>query len=153
MTEKTMQEPMTMERFRAIVEAYGASPAHWPADERAHAQAFLALHAEARALVNQEAMLDRLLDAVPAALPSAALRERLLPRRLPRPGAAWPLRIFAALWPDASSPWPAGVLAASTALGIFIGVATPTIEVASEELNAGEIMSYAFATLDASEWL
>ncbi len=154
MTEKTTQEPMTMNRFRALVEAYGASAAHWPAEERAAAQAFLAKHPEARALVDGEAWLDTLLDAVPAALPSAALKEKLVPHRLPRrAGDAWLSRLFASLWPDASSAWPAGVLAASTALGILIGVATPALDVASQELNAGEVMSYAFSALDASEWL
>jgi hypothetical protein len=153
MTEKTTHEPMTMERFRAIVEAYGASPAHWPADERAAAQAFLAVHAEARARMDEEALLDRLLDAVPATRPSVALKERLMPRQLPRDSGAWLSRLIAALWPEASSPWPAGVLAASIALGILIGIATPAIDLTSQELNAGEVMSYAFSTLDASEWL
>jgi hypothetical protein len=153
MTEKTTQEPMTGDRFRALIECYGASAAHWPIEERAAAQAFFATHAEARALMDEEVWLDRLLDAVPHAQPSEAFKQGLLPRRLPRARSAWVSRVFAALWPEASVSWPAGVLAASTALGILIGLATPAIDVASRDLNAGEVVSYAFSALDTSDWL
>lgn len=54
---------MNPERFRAIVEAYGAEPSRWPAAERVAAEAFaLENEAAAKALLMPEAGLDRLLD-------------------------------------------------------------------------------------------
>lgn len=52
---------MTLERLRILIEAYGAEPSRWPEDERGAAATLLAESAEARALVAEEAALDRLL--------------------------------------------------------------------------------------------
>ena len=75
---------MTPERFRHLTEAYGALPEHWPAAERAAAQAWLAegdpdalaAFAEARALdvyldihavaVHDGALVQRVLDSAPS---------------------------------------------------------------------------------------
>ncbi|MGO4332706.1 hypothetical protein AB4Z49_37345, partial [Cupriavidus sp. M-11] len=63
---------MTPERFRALTEAYGADPAHWPAGERAAGQAMAALP-EHRAALAQAAALDALLAGHVVAAPDAAL--------------------------------------------------------------------------------
>lgn len=64
---------MTPERFRDIVEAYGAIPRRWPASERAAAETFLRNNAEARDVLAREADLDRLLDSYRIASPTSAL--------------------------------------------------------------------------------
>ncbi|WP_026791762.1 hypothetical protein [Pleomorphomonas oryzae] len=64
---------MTPERFREIVEAYGAVPQRWPAKERAAAEALILRSSEARELLAHEAGLDRLLDAYRIVPPDRAL--------------------------------------------------------------------------------
>lgn len=64
---------MTPERFREIVEAYGAAPRRWPETERAAAEAFARGNAEARHMLAREADLDRRLGAYRIAPPGRAL--------------------------------------------------------------------------------
>jgi hypothetical protein len=64
---------MTPERFRQIVEAYGALPQRWPEKERAVAEAFARRNPEVRNALAREAALDRLLDAYRVAPPNRAL--------------------------------------------------------------------------------
>jgi anti-sigma-K factor RskA len=111
---------MTLERLRAVIEAYGTSAARWPEAERAAAAALLAESEEARALVAKAAPLDDLLDAVPAIAPTAAMRAAILaatPRAKPRQGEGW--RAFI----GELGGWRLGgvVLAASLVLGIVSG--------------------------------
>lgn len=55
--------PLTEERFRAIVEAYGAEPERWPAAERASAAIFARDHAGiAQPLLDEARGLDAWLD-------------------------------------------------------------------------------------------
>jgi len=100
---------MTPERFRAIVDAYGADARHWPEAERAAASAWAAQHrSEADALLAQAAQLDAWLASDAAATdlaPDAALIERVVasapanrqprqphqPRRARRLSLAWPV--------------------------------------------------------------
>lgn len=65
---------MTPERFRRIVDSYGASPARWQEAERAAAQAFMLRDAGAAASAMREAAtLDRLLAGQHVEPPGAAL--------------------------------------------------------------------------------
>lgn len=77
--------PMTMSRFREIVESYGGNPDRWPAGERAAATT-LASRPEGRALLDRAAGLDGLLDTAPVPAPaSQALVDRLLAVAEPEP--------------------------------------------------------------------
>jgi anti-sigma-K factor RskA len=113
-------EKMTLERLRAVIEAYGTSAARWPAAEREAAAALVAGSAAARALMTEAAPLDELLDAVPAVAPTPAMRSAVLamaPRAIPSLGNGW--RAFIGElggWRLAGA-----VLAASLALGIVSG--------------------------------
>jgi hypothetical protein len=69
---------MPIDRFAAILDAYGAEARRWPAAERAAAESLLAASAEAQALQAQAAQLDQLLTASVAPAPSAALRAAIL---------------------------------------------------------------------------
>jgi len=113
-------EKLTLERLRAVIDAYGTSPPRWPAAEREAAAALLAESAAARALVTEAAPLDELLDAVPAIAPTPAMRAAILamaPRATPRLGDGWGTLIgeFGG-WRLAGA-----VLAASLVLGIVSG--------------------------------
>ena len=72
--------PLNLERFRAIVEAYGAAAERWPEAERAAAIALLAGSPEARGPRDQAAWLDGALQQASPSPPSDDLVEGL--RRL-----------------------------------------------------------------------
>jgi len=93
---------MTPARLHAILDAYGADPARWPAAERDAALALLARSAEARRHHDQAARLDAALDAAPVDVPSPALAGRIL-RAAPRPGALRLERLVAIATPLAAA--------------------------------------------------
>lgn len=95
---RTRPPDVTIERLRALLDAYGAAPERWPEDERAAAEALVAQSAAARAFREEAAALDRALDTVPSAPPSPLLAARVLataPR--PRPTRAWRRALLAAV--------------------------------------------------------
>ncbi len=69
---------MSLQRLAEICAAYGGDPRHWPAPERAAAEALCANSAEARALVAEAAGLDQALSVAPAMAVSPQLRARVL---------------------------------------------------------------------------
>ena len=69
---------MSPERLRELLDAYGAAPARWPEAEREAGRRLIEETAAARTLWEDAAALDHLLDAMPAAPPSAALLDRVL---------------------------------------------------------------------------
>lgn len=76
--------PLSTERLAALLDAYGADPGRWPADERAAAEALLAASPAARARRDEAARLDALLDLVPAPAPTADLADRIVVAARPR---------------------------------------------------------------------
>ncbi len=85
---------MTPQRFRTLIDAYGADPARWPEAERALAQALLdRADDETRAAWAAQRQLDAALSMLDAEAPDAALTRRIIacapaPTRPPR--RAWP---------------------------------------------------------------
>ncbi|MBY0225438.1 MAG: hypothetical protein K2Q28_06495 [Hyphomicrobium sp.] len=72
-----------LRRLEAVLSAYGADPARWPAAYRAELETLIAGDADAAAMVAEEASFDRLLDAAPDIVPLAsaqAAKDRLLAR-------------------------------------------------------------------------
>jgi hypothetical protein len=109
------EPPMTLSRFRTLVEAYGSELARWPERERARAQALLESSEPARAALAEEAELDHALSALSTPNLSDALARRLneIPVRTPvKPRTRLP---FKRLWAPALG-W-----AAAAALGIALG--------------------------------
>lgn len=69
---------MTLERFTAILDAYGADPARWPGGERAAAIAFAEAHQDlADPLLAQAALLDITLGGQALPTASDALAEKI----------------------------------------------------------------------------
>ena len=118
---------MGLDRFRELLDAYGAEPARWPANERGQAEALLAQDAQAARLRRQAAAVDALLDRAMLA-PPVIDAERLIasitaepqrtadivtlrPARRPAPGAFW-LKVAS--------------LAAAAAIGFLVGVSQLT---------------------------
>ncbi|ACC73212.1 hypothetical protein PPMP20_14925 [Paraburkholderia phymatum] len=113
---------MTPERFRAIVDAYGADPRHWPAAERAAASAWAELNrSEADALLAQAVQLDQWLASDAEAAPAPALVERIVASAPARRRSRW---LWLA-WPGGRSRragwWWSG--AAFAGVGLIGGVA------------------------------
>jgi hypothetical protein len=70
---------MKIERLHEILDAYGASPAHWPEGERTEAVRLISESAEAHALYESAADLDLMLDtASPPPPPSRELIAKVL---------------------------------------------------------------------------
>lgn len=70
---------MTPDRFAQIVETFGSQPGRWPAEERVAAEACWHDSPQAQALLEEQARLEALLDALPVpAMPG--LEQRVLRR-------------------------------------------------------------------------
>ncbi|MGE4291525.1 MAG: hypothetical protein AB7E32_04870 [Desulfovibrio sp.] len=144
-----MNGRMDGNRFKRILDAYGANPRRWPETERDAALAYMRTSPEAEALRERAMDLDLLLDAVPAAQPSEVLRRGVLAGRADAGGSvgSWG-RWLADLLGDALGGLPARrmaatVLAASFLGGVALGVFGPTTT-ATATANASELWSGAF---------
>jgi len=121
------QDRMDQARFEQILAAYGSRSAAWPEEERASALAFAQRSEQARALVDRESQLDRLLDAAPELEPSRSLRDRIL-QSTPRPVISLAERLdrwASGLWPLGRNWQPLAALATAAALGIAAGWVVP----------------------------
>lgn len=118
---------MTAERFRAIVDAYGADPHRWPAHERAAAQDWAAQHrAAADALLDQAAQLDAWLPHATVAAPDPALARRIAaaaphPALGHQPGHQPGHRIAAAARPRARLWWSGAAFVGAGLAGCVAG--------------------------------
>jgi hypothetical protein len=72
-----MANEMTIERLTQLLDAYGAAPSRWPADERDAAEAIIASSDQAREAFAEAARLDALLDQAPPPPPTDRLAWRL----------------------------------------------------------------------------
>jgi hypothetical protein len=116
-----MTPPLSLARFGALLEAYGARLELWPEAERDAARALLETSLEARELRAAEAALDAAFESAPEPELSAALMRRLneVPIRTPQRRALWPFR----------SVWvPALGWALAAAVGLGIGFQTAPFE-------------------------
>ena len=91
---------VTLDRLRALLDAYGAAPERWPEPERDAARRLCAESTAAAAMLRQAAELDRLLDAASIQPPSPAL-ERLVVSGAPRPRSSVRRRVLVVTLPVA----------------------------------------------------
>jgi len=111
---------MNLERFTAIVDAYGGSPSRWPDAERAAALAFMQTSPEAQRLADEAEALDSLLDLPETAPVTRELQERLL-ARAPTANMAKP-----AFNPRGNFGWSRWIPAVAVACSLVLGIATGT---------------------------
>ncbi|NBB65412.1 hypothetical protein GVN18_39805 [Pseudomonas sp. ODNR1LW] len=119
---------MKAERLQTLAEAYGADLRRWPASERAFAESLLAADPALRAVLDEAAALDALLDASPAPTPSADLAARIL-AAAPKAGARRFHLDRIALYLGAG--W-----AAAACAGVVAGVGLTTHLTANERADA-----------------
>jgi len=113
---------LSLERFRALVAAYGGRLEVWPEHEAHSARELVAVSAEARALLTAEAELDRAFElaSAPPEVPARLLRRlNEVPLRTPQRRVFWP---FGRAWVPALG-W-----AFAAALGISWGLFSPPFE-------------------------
>lgn len=115
---------VTLSRLKALLDAYGILPEHWPEEERTAATALIETSPAARMLVEEAAALDALLDAIPEPEVSAAIASRV--RSLPFPAAARKsngifTRLLNFLRPQTPRGWQ-GAVAMAGILGIVAGI-------------------------------
>jgi hypothetical protein len=127
---------MSPERLRALLEAYGANFERWPEDEVEAARTLLELSEPLRALVREQAELDRYLSELDLSALPPELERRLLaiPERSPRARPSWP---FSSLWAPAVG-W-----AAAAVLGLLLGVLSAEEEAreAAAQLEDSELVA------------
>lgn len=80
-------EPMSLERFRLLADAYGGAVTRWPECDR-HAAERLMRDPQVRALLDEAAWLDARLDAWCVPAPSAILAKRII-GTAPTPRGLW----------------------------------------------------------------
>jgi hypothetical protein len=112
---------MNIERFRTLVEAYGANPARWPEAERVAALLFAEQSAEARAALQEATAFDRLLDEAETQPATRALEDRILASFPERKRGAFAALVERVRW------IPAAAVACSLVLGLAVGAALPSL--------------------------
>jgi hypothetical protein len=117
-----MNEPLDLERFRALTLAYGGRLERWPSAERDSARALCAESAEARALLSAEAGLDA---ALASAAPAPDLPPELWRRLNELPVRAPQRRIF---WPFQRAWIPAVSWALAAVVGVVWGLESAPFE-------------------------
>jgi hypothetical protein len=123
---------MRIDRFRDIVDVYGADPSLWPQADRTHAEGLLAAEPAARTYLHQARRLDASLAALSAI--SSARQEAESAARICDAMAAGPLPpqrrgLLSWRWPtllldvDLAPAWPrVAALACAAGIGIAIGL-------------------------------
>ncbi len=106
---------MKAERLHELADAYGADLRRWPASERAFAESLIAADPSLKAVLDEAAAMDALLDAAPRPVPSAALTARIL-AAAPRANS----RLGKAIW-YLGAGW-----AAAACAGVVAGVGLTT---------------------------
>lgn len=141
----TRFRPMDTATFAALLDAYGAEPARWPADRRDAAWAFLEADAQAAAAAEVAVRLDALLSIAVAPRPSPRLRSAIL--AAPRPSRAgrdpWPWLKGAGL----AAGLTAG-LAAAGAAGVVAGLAARPLMAPSHSAGADALEEAALQLRD-----
>ncbi len=141
-----MSDPnMSLERLGEILDAYGASPNRWPADERGAAVLLLDGSEAARRAHAKAMRLDVVLDQAEPPPPSPELVGRIHKLRPSRPGiAGW---LFGLGGRGGKWLQPAS-FALTAVIGIVIGLAIPRGDVVPADRPAD--FFYAAPTLDAT---
>ena len=125
MARGTTDGMISQQRIRALLEAYGADIARWPADLRGQFPD-IAVQGELREVMLSEQRLDALLGALGEVEIPPGYAGRLL-RRFEQNAqhGSWVLRARDAIWPGAAWWKPAVALSLSLVFGIWAGSVAP----------------------------
>lgn len=142
MTNTTKNKLARLER---LLDVYGANPDRWPSSERAELEPFIEIEARAQRMIREAEALEKLINLSSPLAASEALKACILASAAQdTQRAARVVPISSAKQPRAHSEnarsrirayWPAAALAASFAVGLYLGAAglgTPAFESAFE---------------------
>ncbi len=137
---------MNIERFAAILDAYGADARRWPAGERSAALALAERDPRAAGLLAEAADLDHVLGLHRIRAPSAAVRERVL-EAAPRGGFGGAFAGMGRFWA------PSAGLAAAGIAGLLVGAGLFSNDVSDTRAQAllAEAQAYDAALMLAGE--
>lgn len=118
-------------RLEEVLEVFGANTSRWPVTERAALEVLVETQNQARQLFDEMQALERVMDVAPTFNASDALKTRIVtaaitnsdhePRVIPiRPASVDEDYSYTAR--RVTAMWPAAALAASLALGLYLGV-------------------------------
>lgn len=130
---------MTLERFKALCDAYGGAPQRWPEDERGAAAALLERSAAARAVLDDARALDAVLGHAGTLSASADLAARVR-RSAPGPASR----------PAGPPAWAAMAAAVALTTGLGVGWLASGGAPAADD---ADVFADAFAALDSGETL
>lgn len=137
MTKNSKQKPA---RLELVLDIYGPDKMRWPADERAELTSLFETDPQARRLYAEAKALSHAMNAVPKVSASDDLKARIAAAAANDPtheAKVVPIstgrnRSVGSHVPDPFAPvWPAAALAASFALGLYLGIAgvgSPAVE-------------------------
>ena len=133
---------MEMNRFRQIIESYGAVPDRWPEAERDEALQLLATNPEAQSLIDREEALDRALMRGRVGVDLAALESRIL-TAIDHETNGWVERLVAWLLPDRGRPAsflrPTAIAALPLVFGVMLG-GSLTLESGADSYTDDEML-------------
>lgn len=126
-----------LERFKAVVETYGAREEAWPAADHEMMQRLLETSDVARSLLRQEKKFDLLLQeqSRPIVASSDLLGRVLVNAEDINQGS-----LFRSLWPFGSLWQPAAGMAVAACIGILLGFSSPNILNNGDEYTLNDTM-------------
>jgi len=131
---------MEIERFRRLLETYGADFDHWPDEDRAEARRLLAVSTEALQAHREQIALDRMLDRGRGRVSGQSVARVLdaLAKPLPpqNPAGSSPSHAFFAQFAMNRRWAPTALLGAMAVLGFIIGIAEPEFDQATDFVGA-----------------
>lgn len=152
MTNTTKNKLARLER---LLDIYGANPDRWPSSERAELEPFIEIEARAQRMIRESEALEKLINLSSPLAANEALKARIVASAAhdtQRAARVVPISSAGQSHPrtgDANSRirafWPAAALAASFAVGLYLGAAglgTPAFE------NAFEVTEFVGGSAD-----
>ena len=131
---------MELERFRRLLETYGADFGRWPEEARTEARAILAVSAEALMAHREAIAVDQMLERGRGSISGKSVARVLdaLAGPLPsqHPAGSSPSQAFLAQF-AMSQPWaPTALLGAIAILGFVVGIVEPQFDQATDFVGA-----------------
>lgn len=139
---------MTLNRFRRLLDAYGADLARWPAAERQAARALIAADPRARQARDETAELDAMLDRF-APEPVSPARVAAALRALPPHAGDWRAACAEVWWELGALPRVLAMVAVVLA-GFLVGFAS--LDLARSPRPGADVSALVFEPLP-SDWL
>lgn len=127
---KATNSAKKLERLETVLAIYGSDPAGWPKSERAVLERLVGAQPSAARLLDEAVALDKVMERAPAGHVDDALKQRIVAAAVADGSSADRVIPFSVerarrrgnFPAGRSTMWPAAALAASFALGLYLGI-------------------------------